>query len=1015
MEGISMVNKEWRIRYADKLATAEKALSRIRSGQTVFIGSAAGEPLLLTDGLADMASRFSDIEVIHLAASQKKPKLARPDLRNSFRYKTFYMGRGVSGAVEDGGAEYAPMNLSELPTAMARGIVLVDVALVQVSPPDSLGFCSLGVAVDGTKAAVENADLVIAQVNENMPATLGDSLVPVENIDFLVAGNLPLPEVAPPELDPISATIGRHIADLITDGTTLHFDRGPISAATMRYLDTRRNLGIHTDILTDDIMRLIKSRAVTNRMKQNNKGKTVATMVVGTRALYEEVDTNPYIEILPIDQVNDPFVIGQNDNMVAVLSVQEVELTGLARADNENIAQIRSLPSSADFIDGVRRSRNGFTVLALPSTTPDGLRSRIVAMSIGRGAAFGRSGIHYVVTEYGTANLYGRTISERAVSLISIAHPRFRAQLLEEAKRFNYVGEEQVIPPEEGCVYPRHLEFFHTFHDGTEVFFRPVKPCDARRLQRLFYTLSPEDIRLRYHGTIKALSHEMAQRLAAVDYSLDVPIVGLVGPRCNPMIIAEGRYTYDPATNMGEFDIVVHRDYRKLGIGKFLANFLNKAAYARGLAGVYAEVIQQNSGTMALLDKAWPTATKAFDSGTCTYTVRFPEHEVERPKDSIIVYSGRFTDYSYGEGHPFSPGRARTAMRIIRQEGYLNEPWMRVEEPRMVTSRRLIESHDPDYIEALVRANSGEWDEEFLRYGLGGAECPIFPGLFDYILLYSSATLTGVDLIMEENVNIVFNPLGGFHHASRSAAEGFCYVNDVIIAIDTFLARGFRVAYIDIDAHHCNGVQDAYYRDDRVLTISLHESGKTLYPWTGFETEIGEDMGKGFTINIPLPQETDDEAFETVFSRVAAPAVKKFAPTVVVAVIGADTHKSDPLANLCLTNNGMMAVIEQLRDWGTHLLLLGGGGYNVQATAKAWGRMWAAANRVGDLPDFLLMVGGMFMGGAGVQGAEIVDMRYRVSGAKKNAIMEELASIAQFHEEHTIPLIGRQIGGEETP
>jgi acetoin utilization deacetylase AcuC-like enzyme/acyl-CoA hydrolase/ribosomal protein S18 acetylase RimI-like enzyme len=1005
-----MAAKKWQEKYKDKLTSAIEALTQIKNGQTIFVGSGAGEPSLLTWTLSGMAPRFWDIEVIHLTAAQERAKLVRPDLQDSFRYNTFYIGRGISAAVAEGRADYTPMNVRELPSALEDGTVMIDVALVQVSPPNSKGMCSLGVSVDATKAAMENAGLVIAQVNENMPVTCGESMVSVDDINFLVEGHAPLIEEPSPEIDPVSLTIGRHIADIISDGMTLHFDREPICAATMRYLDTKRDLGIHTDILTDDIWRLIKSKAVTNKKKKINVGKTVATMVMGTKKLYDGVNGNPAVEIYPIDVVNDSFVISQNDNMVSIHSIHEIELTGLARADNEEISQIRSLPSGHDFVNGANRSKGGFSIVALPSTTSDGKRSRIVALSVSGAVSFSRSRVHYVVTEYGVVNLYGLSLRERAIALISIAHPKFRKKLLEDAKKLHYVNEKQVIPPETGGVYPGRYSFKHTFRDKTEVKFRPVQPSDARRIQRMFYHLTPQDIRMRYHGTLKMLSAETAQRMAAVDYSQDMSIAGFVGPKGNPQMIAEARYMYNPANNMGEFDIQVHKDYRGKGIGVFLANYLKKIAYARGLSGLYAEVIQQNESTMGLLNKAWPNATKHFESGIYVLTFRFPQEALSRPKDSIIVYSGRFGDYSYGDEHPFDPKRARTTMRLIKQEGFLDEPWMRVEEVKMITKEKLIESHSPEYIDALEKANSGEWNEEFLKFSLGGDDCPVSPGLFDYVKLYTSATLTAVDLIVEENANVVFNPLGGFHHASRSHAEGFCYVNDAIVAIDAFLAQGYRVAYVDIDAHHGNGVQDAYYKDDRVLFVSLHESGKTLYPYGGFETEIGEDIGKGFNINTPLPQETDDEAYKWIFDRIVSPAVKKFAPSVVVAVVGADSHRNDPLSSLSLTNNGMVSVVEQLRDFSKHLLLLAGGGYNLQTVSRAWCRMWATANRIDALPDYLTVLGGSFMGSEGLQGAEIVDMNYRVSGAKKDEIMKELERIALYHEKNTIPRIGKKNG-----
>ncbi|MBP2680472.1 MAG: acetyl-CoA hydrolase/transferase, partial [Candidatus Krumholzibacteriota bacterium] len=258
-----MSSKTWQQRYAEKVVPPREALSRIRNGQTVFVGSGAGEPMVLTDALYEMTPAFCDIEIIHLATAHEDPKLARAELAGSFRYNALYVGR--YGAAEPGGkaADYTPMNVSELPKAMASGAIHVDVALIQVSPPDAHGMCNLGVSVDATKAAAESAKLVIAQVNPRSPTMQGDAWIHVDSIRYLVEGDQPLPTVAAPVPDPVALTIGRHVANLITDGMTLHLDCGPISAAAMRYLDTRKDLGIHTDIVTDDLMRLIDSGAVT--------------------------------------------------------------------------------------------------------------------------------------------------------------------------------------------------------------------------------------------------------------------------------------------------------------------------------------------------------------------------------------------------------------------------------------------------------------------------------------------------------------------------------------------------------------------------------------------------------------------------------------------------------------------------------------------------------------------------------------------------------------------------------
>jgi len=1001
-----MSKKDWKKKYRGKITTPEEALKNIRNGQTIFIGTGSAEPVVLTEALANMGDWFSDIRVIHLLA-QREQRLANPEIASSFRYNTFFIGRGVEEAVAAGAADFTPMNLSELPEAMANGFVIINTALIMVSPPDDVGCCSLGVSVDTVKAAVENANIVIAQVNENMPRTHGNTMIPVERINYMIPADTPLIEVPPYPLDTVTLTIGRHISKLIEDGMTLHFEMGPISSAVMRYLDTKHDLGIHTDILTDDIMRLITSGVVTNNNKNLHRGKTVAITALGSQQLYDLLDNNKDVEFYPIDQVNDPFEIAKIANMMSIHAVQEMEISGLARVKSEGAAKIASLPTTMDFLNGIDRSKKSYSILALPSTNADGTRSRIVAESFGSGVFFNRSNVDFVVTEYGSVYIYGLSIRERVMALISIAHPKFRQQLMDEAKKHNYLHQDYIIPSETGSVYPHQFESWQTFKDDLRVFFRPIKPYDARRVQRMFYSLKPENARMRYHGSIKTLAWDEAKKLSTLDFSKDMAIVGLVGDRGSREMIAEGRYTYNPNNNMGDFDILVREDFQGYGIGTYLANFLNKIAYARGLSGVYADVLLENEATMALLNKAWPAAEKRIEYGTCTYTIRFPEEDVKHPKDSVLVYSGRFSDFSYGENHPYMPQRARMTYNLINSEGYFKEPWMRIEEPKMIAKETLFESHDPFFINSLEMANDGIWKDDYIKFNLGTDDCPIFRGLFDYVMLYASATSTAVNLIIEENANVVFNLLGGFHHASRGHAEGFCYVNDAIMAIDRFISHGYRVAYIDIDAHHGNGVQDAYYSDDRVLKISLHETGKNLYPWTGFENEIGEDKGKGFNINIPLPAKTDDEAYMRVFDRVVPRAVSAFKPTVVVVVAGADTHRSDPLSNLSLTNNGMMEAMTRIREFAYKMLILGSGGYDMKATSRAWCRVWAAANRIDAMPDYMASLGGTFLGEQDLAGSDVIDMSYNLTGKRKKDITAELERIARFHEKNTFPILER--------
>jgi len=994
-DAIHIGDGDWRERHGHKLCSPQDAAARVRSGQTVYIGSGAAEPTILRDALVAKAGRLRDVLVLHLLGLGESP-FANPKLAVNFRLNTFFVGRGMEEAVREGRADYTPMSVTELPRAMARGIVNVDVALLQVSPPDAMGSCSLGSSVDAGLAVVEYAGLVVAQVNPQLPVTHGDSRVHVDDLDLLVDGDAPLHEVQPEAPDPVSVTIGRLVAGLIPDGAVLHFSRSAVATATMRYLERRRDLGIHTDVLTTDLLRLIQSGAVSNRSKGVHRGRSVATTAEGTEELYRALHQNPAIELHPVDHVNDPFVIAQNPGVVAVLEVEELDLSGKARIQGTVSTSKRgSLGAALNYVEGASRSEGGLVVLALPSIDPEGLCSRIVAEGSGRGVFLPRSKVDIVVTEYGSVYLRGLSLRERAVALVSVAHPRFRRELMEQAKAMHMVSPDQAVQPEHGCVYPHHYETSRTFSGGLEVFFRPVKPSDTRRIQQLFHALSPETVRMRWHASLNSLSRSTLMEITNIDYAQDMAIVGLVGPRGNRRIICEGRCLYSPSTRMGEFDILVHDDYQGHGLGSFLANYLMHIAYARGLYGLYAEVLQDNSSMRHLLDKAWPTARVRHDAGLRTYTVTFSPADRGRPKDAILIHSPSFADHTLGDGHPFKPDRAGKLFELLKRQDWLSEPWMRVEMPDPLPPEALAGSVDPGFLAAIQRASRGEIDASLLAYGLGSEECPIFPGMADYVQLYCAATMTAVRLILDKNANLVFNPLGGMHHSSRSHAEGFCYVNDAILAIDALLAAGHRVAYIDIDAHHGNGVQDAYWRDDRVLVVSIHESGKTLYPWRGFEHEVGEGPGRGYTLNVPLPAGADDEVFQKAFDDLIVDRVRAFAPSVSVVVVGADTHRTDPLSNLQLTNNGMAHAMEFIRGFSPHLLLLGGGGYNPDATVRSWARVWAAANRIDALPDYLSMLGGTFLGDQDLEGSDVVDMAWRVSGPEKQAMLAEVERLVE--------------------
>jgi acyl-CoA hydrolase len=467
----------WQERYVSKRKTAKAALKAISPGDRIFIGSGAASPQFLVGEMTRRAEDFVDTEIVHIMTLGAAPYIER-QFRHRFRHNAFFVGSNVRSAVAEGQADYTPIFLSEIPALFERRRFHLDVALIQVTPPDTHGFCSLGVSVDIVKAAAENASVVIGEVNPRMPRTLGDSFVHVDRIDALVEHDAPLLEFRYPEPSPIACRIAENVAGLIEDGSTLQLGIGGIPAALLHCLASlqgKKDLGIHTEMLTDEVVDVIEAGVVTNARKSLHPGKAVCSFCLGTQRLYDYVDQNPFFEFRPSQYVNDPSIIAQNDRMVAVNAALEIDLTGQVCSDSLGYLFYSGIGGQVDFMRGAARSKRGKPIIVLPSTTEDGETSRIVShLSEGAGVVTTRGDVRYVVTEYGVADLYGRKIRERALALINIAHPKFREELLAQAKLRHYAFVDQLPPL---GVYHRELETWATF-DGTEVFFRPVMPTD---------------------------------------------------------------------------------------------------------------------------------------------------------------------------------------------------------------------------------------------------------------------------------------------------------------------------------------------------------------------------------------------------------------------------------------------------------------------------------------------------------------------------------------------------------
>ena len=431
---------DWKTEYARKRVSAADALACVKSGDRVVIGHACGEPLALVDALVARAGDLRDVEINHMVA-MGKGEYCRPECAESFFHKSLFVGASTREAVRDGRGDYVPVFFSEIPKLFTEGYLSPDVVLMQVSPPDKHGFCSFGISVDYTKPAAQVAKTVVAQVNLNMPRTHGDSFIHVSKLDLIVEAGTPIIELSPPAIGEVEQAIGQNIAGLVEDGSCLQLGIGAIPDAVLLFLHEKNDLGIHSEMFSDGVVELYEQGVVTNRCKSVHPDKMVATFLMGTRRLYDFVDDNPIVNMFPVNYVNDPVVIGQNDRVVAINSALEVDLQGQVAADSMGPMQFTGIGGQVDFMRGAARSRGGKAIIALPATAKKGTVSRIVpCLATGAAVTPMRADVDYVVTEYGVAHLRGKGLRERARVLVDIAHPDFRDQIREEAARLYGAG-----------------------------------------------------------------------------------------------------------------------------------------------------------------------------------------------------------------------------------------------------------------------------------------------------------------------------------------------------------------------------------------------------------------------------------------------------------------------------------------------------------------------------------------------------------------------------------------------
>ena len=613
--------KDWTERYANKVTTPEKAVKSIQRGRRIFIGSGAAEPNHLIEALISHGDHLADNEIVHLLTLGKAP-YTEPGLQKRFRHTAFFIGPNVREAVQQGRADFMPVFLSEIPQLIRSRRVRVDVALIEVTPPDRNGYCSLGVSVDIVRAAVDCADLVIAEVNPRQPRTLGNSFIHVSQIAHMIAVDDELSELETGPLDEVSREIGRHVASLVPNGATLQTGIGKIPHAVVEALKDHRDLGVHTEMLSDSVIDLVEGGVVNGRKKTLLPGKIVTSFVMGSRRLYDWVDDNPVIEMRPSEFTNDPFVVARNDNMIAINSALGVDLTGQVASDTLMGKFFSGIGGQVDFIRGAARSNGGKPIIALPSTAKDGQKSRIqAAFEAGAGVVTSRGDVHYVVTEYGIADLWGKSIRQRALALIDIAHPDFRAELLEGAKQKKYCFPDQIASR---IVYPWEDECTATIAGDVQVRVRPVRISDEEKLQELFYRLSDESTYSRFMQYKKAHPHEEIQQLVDLDYERNMALVVTADDETE-QIIAMARYDLEPATNLADIAFVVLDAWQGKGIGTLLMKRMAEIGEKRGVGGFTADVLASNRAMLGVFQRSGLRMQTHLESGTYELTLRFKD------------------------------------------------------------------------------------------------------------------------------------------------------------------------------------------------------------------------------------------------------------------------------------------------------------------------------------------------------------------------------------------------------
>jgi acyl-CoA hydrolase/RimJ/RimL family protein N-acetyltransferase len=600
----------------EKLLTPQASVKKIHNGSRVFIGTGCGEPQRLIKAMIEDLS-IQDIIIYQMLSSTLSNYVNDENFLSRFSIKLFFISVLMRQSAFEGKIDYIPVYLSQIPKIFENNEIGLDVALIQVCPPDRHGYCSLGISVDITLSGMKNAGVVIAQVNPRMPRTWGDSVVHIDEIDFLVEYEEPLLESLPETKNQqVAERIGHYVNMLVDDGSTLQIGFGHLPDAILPYLADKKDLGIHTQVITDGLLPLFKNKVITNREKNYLPDRVVATLCMGSKALYEYVDNNPMFYFKSSDFVNDPNVIAKNDNFISISSALEVDLTGQVCSDSKGYLFYSGIGDQVDFIRGSSMSKGGFSIIIIPSTAQNGSISRIVPhLSEGAGVATTRGDIDIIVTEYGIAEMGRKSIFQRVMGLAQIAHPKFRKELIRQAKKRHYIFPDQLPPTSQDLLFLYSYDYSMKLANGKRIEFRPLLPSDEFESRHFFYSLQEDSIYYRFFNKRKVFSRKMLQQQwAEVDYRRNMTLIGLMQLGKRKQIVAIGSYA-EIGNDSAEVAFLVKEQLHGMGIASFLLASLETIARENNYKKFVATVLAENRKMLKVFQKRYPQA-KLIRSGS---------------------------------------------------------------------------------------------------------------------------------------------------------------------------------------------------------------------------------------------------------------------------------------------------------------------------------------------------------------------------------------------------------------